>query len=50
MKINFKKNEVIKDIENNNNNSYDNILELKNCDNSNSFRSNKNNLSLNNSY
>ena len=30
MKINFQQNEVIKDIKNNNNSSYDNILELKN--------------------
>ena len=49
MKINFQQNEIIKDIDNNNNRCYDNILELKNCDNSSSYRSSKNILSLNNS-
>ena len=50
MKVNFQQNEEIKDIENDNNSGYDNILELKCCNNSNSFTSNKNSLSLNNSY
>ena len=50
MKVNFQQNEEIKDIDNDNNSGFDNILELKNCDNSSSFRSIKNNLSVNNSY
>ena len=44
MKYNIKKNEIIKTINNDNSNGFDNILELKNCDNSSSFRSIKKNL------
>ena len=47
---NFEKNETIKDFNNDNSNNFDNILELKNCDNSSSFRSINKKLSLNNSY
>jgi len=48
MKFNFQQNEEVKDL--NDDNNFDKILELKICDNSNSFRSNNNNLSLSNSY
>ena len=50
MKCNFEKKETIKTLNNNDNNDYDNILELKNCDSSSSFRSINKISSLNNSY
>ena len=50
MKFNFHQNEILEDINNDDKFNSDNLIDLKNCDFSSSFKSARSNKSLNNSY
>jgi hypothetical protein len=50
MKFNFHQNEILEEINNDNKCNSENLIDLKNCEFSSSFKSARNNLSVNNSY